>query len=122
MHKIYSTATVRVQTPLLNTLRDWNQIPLAKMYVKAWDSFERGGYIEAFVIILTAALVVKYALNMIFDPLRSIPGPWSTRFTRLWELHALRKGDFPSAHLELHRRYGSTPFCAHCPMIICLPA
>lgn len=50
------------------------------------------------------------ALNVIrawIDPLRDIPGPFLARFTRLWYVLAIWKGDFERTNIALHQRYGS---------------
>lgn len=41
------------------------------------------------------------------SPLRSIPGPFWARFTRLWFLQSLARGDFHQTNIELHRKYGA---------------
>lgn len=59
-------------------------------------------------------LVVAYA---VFSPiirtlktsLRSVPGPFLARFTRLWELHAVYKHDFATYSIALHKKYGTCP-------------
>lgn len=40
--------------------------------------------------------------------LRSIPGPFWARFTRLWYLQSLAQGNFHQVNIELHRKYGTT--------------
>jgi hypothetical protein len=58
----------------------------------------------AFVLIVY--LVVRPVVQTLLSPLRSVPGPFFTRFTRLWELHAVHKYDFASYNIALHERYG----------------
>jgi hypothetical protein len=41
------------------------------------------------------------------SPLRSIPGPFWARFTRLWFLQSLARSDFHQTNIELHRKYGA---------------
>lgn len=41
-----------------------------------------------------------------YGPLSHIPGPLFARCTRLWEINALRKGDFERRLRSLHDRYG----------------
>ena len=40
------------------------------------------------------------------DPLRSVPGPFLARLTRLWYLKAVNKGDFELENVRLHREHG----------------
>ncbi|PHH91473.1 hypothetical protein CDD83_312 [Cordyceps sp. RAO-2017] len=47
---------------------------------------------------------VAYALFL--SPLRRIPGPPLARFTRLWELWALRQGRYNERLISLHRQHG----------------
>lgn len=42
-----------------------------------------------------------------FSPASGIPGPMLARFTRIWELNALRKGDFERTNVKLHKIYGT---------------
>ncbi|KAH7042246.1 pisatin demethylase [Macrophomina phaseolina] len=41
-----------------------------------------------------------------FGPLRGVPGPWLARYTRLWEIAAVRRGDFERQNINLHKRFG----------------
>jgi hypothetical protein len=45
-------------------------------------------------------------LRIIFDPLRDIPGPLSARFSRVWYLFAIYRGNFEFINIELHKKYG----------------
>lgn len=38
--------------------------------------------------------------------LPAAPGPFFARFTRLWYLRALIRGDFELVNIDLHRKYG----------------
>ncbi|EXJ63764.1 hypothetical protein A1O7_00099 [Cladophialophora yegresii CBS 114405] len=40
------------------------------------------------------------------DPLRSVPGPFLARFTRLWYLRKVWQGDFEKTNVALHKKYG----------------
>lgn len=64
--------------------------------------------------LLGAAAVVTWSLALIMKallhPLRDIPGPFWARFTRLWYLRAVRKGDFEMKNIDLHRSYGKPSF------------
>ncbi|OAQ66758.1 cytochrome P450 pisatin demethylase [Pochonia chlamydosporia 170] len=50
---------------------------------------------------LTSAIIAA-----IFSPLRSIPGPFWARFTRLWYFRRVYDGNFEHDNIDLHRRYG----------------
>ncbi|GIZ48492.1 hypothetical protein CKM354_001155000 [Cercospora kikuchii] len=56
-------------------------------------------------VILILRVLTKL-VRAIFDPLRTVPGPSLARFTRLWEVWQVCKGDFEKTNVELHRRYG----------------
>jgi hypothetical protein len=53
---------------------------------------------------LTALLalgLVKYIYQILSSPLRKIPGPFLARFTRLWEVQAVRNHDNPTFNIAL---------------------
>jgi hypothetical protein len=56
------------------------------------------------------ALVIYLVLQPIFraltTSLRSVPGPFLARFTRLWELRTVLKHDFATYNIALHEKYG----------------
>lgn len=60
--------------------------------------------------ILSAAgllyVVVSTIHEYFFAPTRSIPGPWSTRVSRLWYFHKVRQGRFHHDNIALHEKYG----------------
>ncbi|GME52508.1 Cytochrome P450 [Neofusicoccum parvum] len=49
---------------------------------------------------------LRSIFRAVFTPLQSIPGPFLARFTRLWYLYRVWKGDFEKVNIELHRKYG----------------
>jgi len=57
-------------------------------------------------LLLPSLVVIYYLFQHIFDPLRSIPGPFLARFTRFWYFLEIYKGSFEVTDIELHRRYG----------------
>lgn len=60
-----------------------------------------------FLILLFSLVPVIYAIiRAAFDPLRSVPGPFLARFTRLWYFYKVWCGDFELVNVELHKRYG----------------
>lgn len=59
------------------------------------------------ILIALGSIIVYNAFQIIFDPLRDIPGPFLARFTRLWYLLELYKGKFEITNIELHKKYGA---------------
>ena len=53
-----------------------------------------------------AARLIYLAIQHITSPVRSVPGPWQARFTRLWFLLKVRSGSFHHDNIDLHRKYG----------------
>ena len=53
-------------------------------------------------------LYISYTIvAALLDPLRSIPGPFLARFTRLWLAYQIWKGEFQLVNIALHKKYGS---------------
>ncbi|KAH6723524.1 cytochrome protein [Leptodontidium sp. MPI-SDFR-AT-0119] len=44
--------------------------------------------------------------NLFFSSLRKVPGPILARFTRLWEVYHVWKGDLHLMYVDLHAKYG----------------
>ncbi|KIX01188.1 uncharacterized protein Z518_08913 [Rhinocladiella mackenziei CBS 650.93] len=64
-------------------------------------------HLTAELILACVLLPITYYLyRAARDPLRSAPGPFLARFTRLWYLKAVHKGDFELQNIQLHRQYG----------------
>ncbi|KAJ5619161.1 hypothetical protein N7510_003145 [Penicillium lagena] len=59
--------------------------------------------IPILVVVLQFLLRVGKAL---FGPLRSLPGPFSARFTSLWYFNRVRRGQFEHDNIRLHEEYG----------------
>jgi hypothetical protein len=68
--------------------------------------------IKSFILAITA-LCVSRLLYVLFQaaksPLRSVPGPFLARFTRLWIFRRYAAADFHNDNIQLHRKYG-TPY------------
>jgi len=60
--------------------------------------------------LLVVARLLFGLYRTISSPLRSVPGPFLARFTDLWYLWHIYKGDFEHDNLALHRKYGEC-FC-----------
>jgi hypothetical protein len=58
------------------------------------------------ILLIIAFYLVKWAFDLVRDPLRDIPGPFLARFTRLWLLRQYVKGDFQKTNLQLHDQCG----------------
>lgn len=49
----------------------------------------------------------------LFGPLRNVPGPWLARYTKLWELSAVWRGDIEKQNIELHKHHGNSAIISH---------
>ena len=69
------------------------------------------GRMNRYVLPGLLTLLVPYISKLVylafFSPAARIPGPFLARFTRLWELKALNRGDFEKKNVELHEKYGT---------------
>lgn len=57
-------------------------------------------------IALVGVAIIYSLIRAAISPLRSIPGPFSARFSRLWYLHKVWTGVLPRLNIDLHRKYG----------------
>lgn len=80
-------------------LKDWNMLEYLSL-----------GPVSMILAAVCATFAIVFLYQVLFDPLRDVPGPVAAKFTRLWELRAVRKGDFPSTHAKLHEEYGMSHF------------
>jgi hypothetical protein len=58
----------------------------------------------AYVVI--AVVVLRLITNRFRRSLAGIPGPAIAKWTRLWKLHSVWKGDHHNTAIDLHRKYG----------------
>lgn len=56
--------------------------------------------------ILLAAITLRLLTNRYTPGLREIPGPSIARYTRLWKLYSVWKGDHHRTEIALHKKYG----------------
>ena len=63
-----------------------------------------GGYLIAFAFLY----LVKLAFDIVKSTLRSVPGPFLARFTRLWYVLRVYKGNFKRENIKLHEMLGPT--------------
>ena len=55
---------------------------------------------------LLVARIAWLCYNSFSSPLRNIPGPFLSRFSRLWYARQVSKGHFEKENLELHIKHG----------------
>lgn len=65
------------------------------------------GYILPGALTLLFLYVSKIIYGALLSPASRVPGPLLARFTRLWELNAVHRGDFERTNLKLHEKYGT---------------
>lgn len=58
------------------------------------------------VVCVSLAWVLYLCARYATSKLPPAPGPFLARFTRLWYLKAVVKGDFERVNIDLHRKYG----------------
>ncbi|KAF4976821.1 hypothetical protein FZEAL_6562 [Fusarium zealandicum] len=58
------------------------------------------------VTILFFVLVIRFAVQFIRSPLRTVPGPLLARLTDGWYLWNVRKGAFQQVNVDLHKKHG----------------
>ncbi len=80
-------------------------VSLPHMQQSVGESSHGRYYIYSLVALLVF-VIVKYVYQILASPLRSVPGPFLARFTRLWEIQAVRKHDNPTFNIALHEEYG----------------
>ncbi|KAH8596048.1 cytochrome protein [Bisporella sp. PMI_857] len=65
---------------------------------------------DSTVLLLLVGVVVwciyGVIYNLFLSPLRTVPGPFLARFTRLWEANTVRTGNSHKDYVELHKKYG----------------
>lgn len=62
------------------------------------------------LLLCLACVPVYFVAFALLSPLRSIPGPFWARFTRLWKLFEIYGGKFEKTNIDLHRKYGKKSF------------
>jgi len=53
-----------------------------------------------------AILIVRSLIRALVSPLKHQPGPAAARFSRLWYLSKVWRGDFEKTNVQLHKKYG----------------
>ncbi|KAJ4991362.1 cytochrome p450 pisatin [Stagonosporopsis vannaccii] len=62
-------------------------------------------YVYGIIAVFTFA-AIKYLYQTLTSPLRDVPGPLLARFTRLWEIQAIRNHENAALNIALHEKYG----------------
>jgi hypothetical protein len=57
--------------------------------------------------VLFIAFLVRFLVQFIRSPPRTVPGPFLARFTDGWYFWNVRKGSFQDVNVELHKKYGT---------------
>lgn len=55
---------------------------------------------------LILARIALFVFQTLASPLRSVPGPFLARLSRLWYFHRVHRGRFEHDNIALHRKYG----------------
>lgn len=67
-------------------------------------------HLQLLISVSVAGILAAYTCSVVytafFSSLRSIPGPFWAKLTRLWYLRRVHLGNFENDNIELHRRYG----------------
>ncbi|KAF5857346.1 hypothetical protein ETB97_005925 [Aspergillus alliaceus] len=72
----------------------------------ALEKGEGQSYAVQLLCLIVVVYIVRIGYHAYGGPTGRIPGPWLARFTRLWELREVSKGNFEQVNIELHQRYG----------------
>lgn len=59
------------------------------------------------ILVILAIVTIRLITNRYKRGLRDIPGPLLAKYTRLWKLHSVWKGDHHHTAIDLHKRYGA---------------
>lgn len=58
------------------------------------------------LVLLPIVILCRLLYQYLSNPLRAIPGPFWTRFTKLWYFNKVRRGHFEKDNIRLHQTYG----------------
>jgi hypothetical protein len=59
-----------------------------------------------FIGCLLVLWIVPFIYNVLFSPMRKVPGPFWARITKLWEFYAVLRGRSHEDYISLHNKYG----------------
>lgn len=80
-------------------MRCWKQA----MAEVAWQ------VVQTSVILYISYIAVLFLYHFFRSPLQGIPGPLISRFSILWHLWHIFKGDYSQATVQAHQKYGEFP-------------
>jgi hypothetical protein len=63
-------------------------------------------YLKLSSLLILASIAIRLLSNRYKHGLRDIPGPFVAKYSRLWKLHSVWKGNHQDVAIDLHRRYG----------------
>lgn len=58
------------------------------------------------ILLFPTLYLLIHLYKSLTSPLRAIPGPFSTRFTKLWYFSRVRNAHFERENIALHQKYG----------------
>ncbi|KAJ6041289.1 uncharacterized protein N7446_010820 [Penicillium canescens] len=58
------------------------------------------------LVLSITAYATLWLVREVWDPLRSVPGPTTARYTALWYFHKVFRGDFHHENIKLHEEHG----------------
>lgn len=76
-------------------------IQLEQRAFEMLDLMKAHPFIALLVLFIGRLMYKRYGSS-----LRSVPGPFTASFTRLWKLRQMFKGDMHLTNIALHRKYG----------------
>ncbi|OQE14085.1 hypothetical protein PENSTE_c039G08490 [Penicillium steckii] len=59
------------------------------------------------ILVIFAVLIIRLLTNRYKRGICDIPGPLLAKYTRLWKLHSVWKGDHHHTAIDLHKKHGS---------------
>lgn len=62
--------------------------------------------LASLVVLVPLFAIIWRVWRALATPLRDLPGPFTARFTRLWYLKNVWRGDFEKVNVRLHHQYG----------------
>lgn len=86
---------------------------LSSAFIEHASAFAHNFSVVTAIGVITISLLLYEIYRVVSDPLRKVPGPFWARYTRLWEVYHVRKGNFHLLNIELHERYGKLPRYYH---------
>ncbi|KAJ0113819.1 hypothetical protein J7T55_010063 [Diaporthe amygdali] len=70
------------------------------------EATSTSGLILRCIAALAVTTIIYSLIRAAISPLKSVPGPFAARFSRLWYLQKVWTGELPRLNADLHRKYG----------------